>query len=100
MAFSNVNTAYNAGATAGLALFTARAGQQGMLHMVKLRAAAADATAIVYDNTAAASGTVLAILAAKAGTCDEIDHYGTLLFTKGVYIVVTGVAADLMATWE
>jgi len=100
MAFSNVNTAYRGSATAGLALFTNRTNQVGQLHMVKIVAAAADATATVYDNATTNSGTVLAVLAAKAGTSDEVDHYGDLQFTAGLWIVLTGAGAQLIATWE
>ncbi len=98
MAFSAVNPVYSS--TVGSSqLFTCANNQIAQVHMIRLRAAAADATAIVYDNTTN-SGRVVAILACKAGTADEVDHYGTFAITKGLYMVTTGAGSDVLATLE
>ncbi|MBT4092971.1 MAG: hypothetical protein HOE85_03330, partial [Nitrospinaceae bacterium] len=58
-----------------------------------LSAAAADATAIVYDNTAA-SGTVIRTVSALTGTSSPLGiTEGGVHFGTGIYVVLSGTGA-------
>ncbi len=82
---------YNHAATAA----TVKSGP-GVLHEVHLAAGADAATATVYDNTAA-SGTVIAKLAAVANSNDRYAPKGGVSFGTGIHIAFTGTSptADL-----
>jgi len=61
----------------------------------------AAATAVVYDNRSAASGTKLASLAAVAGTTYTLDlgPFG-LPYSKGLWLVLAGTGAGTLTYLE
>jgi hypothetical protein len=61
----------------------------GILHEIHLAAGVDAATATVYDNTAA-SGTILARLAAVANGNDRYAPKDGIPFGVGVYVAFTG----------
>ena len=65
----------------------------GILWAVVLYAASADATLVLYDNTAA-SGTVLVKLATKAGTSVAFTPAVGVTFAIGVYADISGTDAQ------
>lgn len=64
------------------------------LHSVVLFAAAATATAIVYDNASAGSGTVLAKLSAVAGTSATFQLEQGVVCNNGIYVALTGTGGE------
>ncbi len=96
---SAVQTAH-IGVTAGAQIIPnlPAAGRAGILRLVVLTPAAANASVIVYDNTNAASGTQLANVAAQTPWSNGWDF--ATPFTKGLYVVVVGAGADVTVTFE
>ncbi len=72
------------------------------LTSVVLNPAAAASTLIVYDNnTAAASGTVLAKVVVPASAASvSVVFDSPVVANRGLYCVVTGTAADYVVTYE
>lgn len=64
----------------------------GRMSAVLVTAAAATASVILYDNTAA-SGTVLASLSAVANTSAQFSLPHGMVFSTGVYADITGAGA-------
>lgn len=65
----------------------------GVAHEISLAPAAATATLIAYDNTAG-SGTIICQLQAAAnGMTARYSPNGGVVFSKGLYIAITGAGA-------
>jgi hypothetical protein len=96
---SSVQTAHS-GPSAGVQLIPSlpAAGRGGILHLVVVTPAAANATVIIYDNINAASGVQLANVAAQTPWSNGWDY--DTPFSKGLYAVITGVGADVTVTFE
>ena len=84
---------------AGTSIYSVPANGFAYLHKVRIVAGSAAATAQVYDNTSA-TGNPIAILGAATNYSDEIDFSGGLTIGKGLFVVLTGTGAQLMATVE
>lgn len=84
-------------ATTSSGLLTADAvvyAHPALLHSLTLIPAAADSTIIIYDDAAAATGTVLAEIFVKASTASQTVHFTIpVRANKGLYGDVTGAAA-------
>lgn len=72
---------------------------KGVLQTVNLVAAAANATLVVYDNAAAASGTVLARVSAPANWSISLP-IGNLPYVNGLWCVLTGAGATAAVYFE
>ena len=69
-------------------------GQMGYAKSLLLTAGVDDAAATIYDNASAATGNVVAKLAAKAGTSVFVDTE-SVHFYNGLYASITGTAPSL-----
>jgi hypothetical protein len=65
----------------------------GELIAAILAAAAADATLTIYDNATTTAGTVLASLAAKAGTSVQWSPAASQRAAAGIYAAIAGEGA-------
>lgn len=95
------NVAVQQGASTGVQLVagTVRA---GYLHVVYVTAGTTGAaTLTLYDNANAASGRILAIVAATSNTSSNAVDYNGTPFFYGLYAVVTGNGTpSVVATYE
>lgn len=96
---SAVQTVHS-GVTAGAQLIPnlPAAGRGGVLRLVVITPAAANASVLIYDSINAASGTQLANVAAQTPWSNGWDFETP--FSKGLYAVVTGAGADVTVTFE
>ena len=65
----------------------------GVAHEISLAPAAALATLIAYDNTSATGTIICQLQAAASGGCARYGPKGGVVFSKGLYIAITGAGA-------
>lgn len=105
MAMSQVSANNNIAVTTGQQLLpTSRLNLGGLLHRVQVSAQGAGTGIIsVYDSAqtnGAPSGTLLETISVPTTWTDRYDWAGSLPFSKGLYVVVSGTGAIGSVSWE